>query len=141
MNIRRYLSNLADADDLLGIVGLKRRSSLDFLAPLLLGAGAGLAIGSGLALLLTPYRGDEIRSRVRRGATDAQRRLSERADELGQKLGLTEQAKPPLSTGSAGSIGSASSASKTDGAVATSRPVGLGGASPGSSGTGGNRGG
>lgn len=88
MNIRKYVSNMrdVDSDDVLGLIGLQRRSSGDWIFPMLAGVGAGLAIGAGLALLLTPYRGEEMRERLRRGASDAQRMLNERADEVSEKV-------------------------------------------------------
>lgn len=136
MNIRKYMSNMrgnlpdVDADDVLGLMGLQKRSSGDWVFPMLAGVGAGMAIGAGLALFLTPYRGDEVREKVRRSAADAQRmlndrvgQLSEKVGQLSEKVGLSEKmgeikGTPAMSTGSN---------------VATSRTVGVGGA-------GGNRG-
>lgn len=88
MNIRKYLSNIRDydLDDALGVVGLQKRASGDWVFPMLAGLGAGLAIGAGLAFFLTPYRGDEAREKVKKGAQDAQRMLSEKVSMLSDKV-------------------------------------------------------
>lgn len=119
MNMRKYMSNMRDVDldDVLGVMGLQKRSSGDWIFPMLAGVGAGMAIGAGLALFLTPYRGEEIRERVRRGASDAQRMLNERVGQISEKI---SEAKPSLSTG--GNTGTN---------VSTSRTVGVGGGNRG----------
>lgn len=88
MNIRKYLSNIRDydLDDALSVVGLQKRSSGDWVFPMLAGLGAGMAIGAGLAFFLTPYRGDEAREKVKKGAQDAQRMLSEKVSMLSDKV-------------------------------------------------------
>jgi hypothetical protein len=88
MNFRKYLSNVRDydLDDALGLVGLQKRSAGDWVFPMLAGLGAGMAIGAGLAFFLTPYRGDEAREKVRKGASDAQRMLSEKVSMLSDKV-------------------------------------------------------
>lgn len=113
MNMRKYMSNVRDVDldDVLGMMGLQKRSSTDWIFPMLAGVGAGMAIGAGLALFLTPYRGEEIRERVRRGASDAQKMLNERVGQISEKI---SEIKPSLSTGNTGSN------------VSTSRTVGVG---------------
>ena len=85
MNFRKYLPNY-DADDILGTVGLQKRSSGDWVFPMLAGLGAGMAIGAGLAFFLTPYKGAEAREKVVRGASDAQRVLSEKVSMLSDKV-------------------------------------------------------
>jgi len=106
MNIRKYMSNMrgnirdVDADDVLGLMGLRKRSSGDWVFPMLAGIGAGMAVGAGLALFLTPYRGEEIRQRVRRSASDAQRMLEERMGQLSEKVGVSKTV-PTMATGSA----------------------------------------
>lgn len=89
MNVRKYLSNVRnyDLDDALGVVGLQKRSTRDWVFPMLAGLGAGLAIGAGLAFFLTPYRGDEAREKVKKGAQDAQRLLSDKVSMLSEKVG------------------------------------------------------
>lgn len=89
MNVRKYLSNVRnyDLDDALGVVGLQKRSTRDWVFPMLAGLGAGLAIGAGLAFFLTPYRGDEAREKVKKGAQDAQRLLSDKVSMLSDKVG------------------------------------------------------
>lgn len=118
MNMRKYMSNMreVDTDDVLGLIGLQRRSGSDWIYPMLAGVGAGLAIGAGLALFLTPYRGEEIRQRVRRGATEAQRKIEEGVGQIGEKVGLSE-GKSSLSSGSSN--------------VTTQRTVGVGGGNRG----------
>ncbi|MEO7095768.1 MAG: YtxH domain-containing protein [Polyangiales bacterium] len=88
MNFRKYLTNMRDydADDLLGAVGLQKASGADWVFPMLAGLGAGMAIGAGLAFFLTPYKGAEAREKVVRGATDAQRMLSEKVSMLSDKV-------------------------------------------------------
>ena len=88
MNFRKYLSNMRDydADDILGAVGLQKASGGDWVFPMLAGLGAGMAIGAGLAFFLTPYKGTEAREKVVRGASDAQRMLSEKVSMLSDKV-------------------------------------------------------
>ena len=88
MNFRKYLSNMRDydADDILGAVGLQKSNGGDWVFPMLAGLGAGMAIGAGLAFFLTPYKGTEAREKVARGASDAQRMLSEKVSMLSDKV-------------------------------------------------------
>ncbi|MBI2393129.1 MAG: YtxH domain-containing protein [Deltaproteobacteria bacterium] len=125
MNIRKYLSNMNDVDDMLALMGLQKRSSSDWVFPMLAGVGAGMAIGAGLALFLTPYKGEEIREKVRQGATDAQRMLNERMEMISEKIGITEKKE-------AGTM--------TSGGVSTSRTMGVGGVGSTGGSVGGNRG-
>lgn len=116
MNIRKYLSNMSnisDVDEMLGLMGLQKRSSADWVFPMLAGVGAGMAIGAGLALFLTPYKGEEIREKVRQGATDAQRMLNERMGTISEKIGMTSEKKETSGMSSGG--------------VSTSRTMGVGG--------------
>ena len=89
MNIRKYLSNVRDTDldDVLGVVGLQKRGSGDWVFPMLAGLGAGMAIGAGLVFFLTPYRGQEARDKVKKGAHDAQRMLNDKVSMLSEKVG------------------------------------------------------
>lgn len=88
MNLRKYLSNVRDydMDDMLGAVGLARRSGGDWVFPMLAGLGAGMAIGAGLAFFLTPYKGAEAREKFVKGATDAQKMLSDKVNQLSEKV-------------------------------------------------------
>jgi hypothetical protein len=88
MNVRKYLSNVRDydTDDVLGVLGLQRRTGSDWVFPMLAGLGAGMAIGAGIAFFLTPYKGEEAREKFIKGATDAQKLLSERIATLSDKI-------------------------------------------------------
>ena len=88
MNLRKYLSNVRDydMDDVLGAVGLQKRSGGDWVFPMLAGLGAGMAIGAGLAFFLTPYKGTEAREKFGKAATDAQKMLSDKVNQLSDKV-------------------------------------------------------
>lgn len=64
-NVRKAVMFLRDigADDILGLVGLKRKTSP--LASLAL-VGGGVILGAGLALLIAPASGREARAQIRR---------------------------------------------------------------------------
>lgn len=130
MDFRKYLATMKgyDTDDMLGVMGLQKRSSGDWVFPMMAGIGAGMAIGAGLALFLTPYKGEEAREKFKKGAADAQRMLNERVGQLNQqvamiseKMGIanTDTATPAIGTGS----------------VATTRTVGVGAATTGTTGS------
>jgi gas vesicle protein len=94
MNLRKYLSNMKDydADDVLEVMGLQKRSSGDWVFPMMAGLGAGMAIGAGLALFLTPYKGTEAREKFMKGAADAQKMLNQQVGSLSEKVTmLTEK--------------------------------------------------
>jgi hypothetical protein len=64
--------------ELLRWVGLERRRSMAARAAMNAGwFGAGLAIGGGLALLLTPHNGPEMRRKLSRQARRAQKYVTE----------------------------------------------------------------
>jgi hypothetical protein len=88
MNLRKYLSNVRDydMDDVLGAVGLQKRSGGDWIFPMLAGLGAGMAIGAGLAFFLTPYKGAEAREKFGKAATDAQKILTDKVNQLSEKV-------------------------------------------------------
>ena len=117
MNLRKYLSTMKDydSDDMLSVMGLQKRSSGDWIFPMMAGIGAGMAIGAGLALFLTPYKGEEAREKFKKGAADAQKILNERVGQLGEKVTMLSE-KIGIS-GSEPAVGN----------VATSRTVGVGG--------------
>ena len=122
MNFRKYLSNMRDydSDDLLGAVGLKRDGA-DWVFPMLAGLGAGMAIGAGLAFFLTPYKGAEAREKVVRGASDAQRVLTEKVSMLSDKVAslMGEEGTTPA-------IGTTSGAANKPVGVTTTSPIGGG---------------
>jgi len=108
MNLRKYLSNVRDydMDDVLGAVGLQKRSGGDWVFPMLAGLGAGMAIGAGLAFFLTPYKGAEAREKFAKGASDAQKLLSDKVNALSDKVSslMNEQgnaggSKPAIAAG------------------------------------------
>ena len=84
MDFRRYLANMKDynSDDVLSMMGLQKRSGADWVFPMMAGIGAGLCIGAGLAIFLTPYKGEEAREKFKKGAADAQKMLNERVGQL-----------------------------------------------------------
>ena len=88
MNWRKYFSNTTDIElnDLLKVVGLQKRSASDWAFPMLAGFGAGLAVGAGLVFFLTPYRGDEAREKIAKGASEAQKMLTEKVSTLTEKV-------------------------------------------------------
>lgn len=91
MNLRKYLSNVRDydADDVLDLIGLQKKSGGDWVFPMLAGLGAGMAIGAGLAFFLTPYKGEEMRQKVIRGASDAKGYLTDQVGKISEKVGMT----------------------------------------------------
>lgn len=127
MNLRKYLSTMKDydSDDVLGVMGLQKRSSGDWVFPMMAGLGAGMAIGAGLALFLTPYKGTEAREKFAKGAADAQRLLNERMGQLTEKVSMiSEKVGISSASGTSGTSGTESTGST--GTVATSRTVGVG---------------
>jgi hypothetical protein len=112
MNIRKYLSNLPhyDVDDVLGAVGLQKRSSGDWVFPMLAGLGAGMAIGAGLAFFLTPYKGSEAREKVAKGASDAQKLLSDKVSALSEKVSTLMHENPQAQAIGQGAKSAATSA-------------------------------
>jgi hypothetical protein len=117
MNLRKYLSTMKDydTDDVLSVMGLQKRSSGDWVFPMMAGLGAGMAIGAGLALFLTPYKGTEAREKFVKGATEAQKLLNERVGSLSEKVTMLTE-KMGITGGDTTGTGS----------VATSRTVGTG---------------
>ena len=108
MNVRKYLNNVTDydMDDVLGAVGLQKKTAGDWVFPMLAGLGAGMAIGAGLAFFLTPYKGSEARDKVMKSASDAQKMLSEKVSQLSDKVStLVGETTGSASTGTAGAMG------------------------------------
>jgi hypothetical protein len=117
INVRKYLSNVPnyDAEDVLDLIGLQKKSSADWVFPMLAGVGAGMAIGAGLAFFLTPYKGSEFREKVVKGATEAKGYLETQAGKISEKVMGSDTtgtsavtATRPVSTGTS-SIGTGSS--------------------------------
>jgi hypothetical protein len=137
MKLEKYLNSMRgyDSDDMLNLMGLRRQSGGDWVMPMLAGLGAGMAIGAGIALMMTPYKGEEVREKVRKGASEAQRMLNEQVSALSTKVSALSEKVGMTTSGD----------SMTTGGVGASRPIGVGGAgvSGGSAGigsSGGNRG-
>lgn len=124
MNLRKYLSTMKDydSDDVLSLMGLQKRSSGDWIFPMMAGIGAGMAIGAGLAMFLTPYKGEEAREKFKKGAADAQKMLNERVGQLGEKVSMLSE-----------KIGISGTETAGTGNVATSRTVGVGSSTTGNS--------
>jgi len=132
MKLEKYLKSMRsyDADDMLNLMGLRRQTGGDWVMPMLAGLGAGMAIGAGIALMITPYKGEEVREKVRKGATDAQRLLNEQVSSLSSKVSaLSEKIGMSATEGSTAA---------STGGVGTSRTIGIG--SSGASVSGSNRG-
>ncbi len=127
MKLDKYLNSMRgyDADDVLSLMGLRRQTGGDWVMPMLAGIGAGMAIGAGIALMLTPYKGEEVREKMKKGASDAQKMLNEQINTLSTKVtALSEK------------VGMTSAENISTGSVGTSRTIGVGGTGA----TSGNRG-
>jgi hypothetical protein len=135
MNLRKYLSTMKDydTDDMLSVMGLQKRSSGDWVFPMMAGIGAGMAIGAGLALFLTPYKGTEAREKFVKGAQDAQKLLNTQVGQLSEKVAMLSEKM--------GITGGTTEGDKQigTGGVGTSRTVGVGTPASGTVGNG-NRG-
>jgi hypothetical protein len=71
------------SDDILSALGLSRRSSpIDAAIPTALAFVAGLAAGAGVALLLAPKSGREVRQDISNKASELSGRLTSSASEL-----------------------------------------------------------
>jgi gas vesicle protein len=117
MNFRKYISNIRDydTDDYLGLVGLQKRGNGDWVFPMLAGLGAGMAIGAGLAFFLTPYKGAEAREKVIKGASDAQKLLSEKVSVLSDKVSSLMGEQVAATTGTPAKIASGNAPAVTTG--------------------------
>ncbi len=77
-----------EADDLLGVVGLqRRRSAAQVILPAIGLVTLGAAVGAGVALLIAPSSGAELRQQ-----------LSERVDKLAEKINEMQNHQPAAST-------------------------------------------
>lgn len=78
----RAVSNLS-TDDILGALGLERRhTAFDNAVPTSLAFVAGLAAGAGIALLLAPKSGREMRHDISNRASELTGRIGSTASEL-----------------------------------------------------------
>jgi len=78
------------SDDILSALGLQRSpAALDAAIPTALAFVAGAAAGAGIALLLAPKSGREMRQDISDKATELTQRLQQTANELTSKLQST----------------------------------------------------
>lgn len=78
------------SDDILSALGLQRRQTMfDSAMPTTLAFIAGAAAGAGIALLLAPKSGREVRADISNKATELTGRLQSTATELGGRLQST----------------------------------------------------
>jgi hypothetical protein len=83
MEMSKLAGNLPAADDIiraLGLQGLQRRNSTEMVPSLAL-FGAGLLVGAGLALLLAPTSGRELREEITERASELRDRVGTAANE------------------------------------------------------------
>jgi len=71
-----------DLDDVLGTIGLARRSEAAGAGSFLLGLGVGMLGGIAAAILLTPYSGNETREKLLRASEGLGRTMSSKVDEM-----------------------------------------------------------
>jgi len=84
MEMSKLAGNLPAADDIiraLGLQGLQRRNSGTDMVPSLALFGAGLLVGAGLALLLAPTSGRELREEITERASELRDRVGTAANE------------------------------------------------------------
>jgi hypothetical protein len=80
MEISKLAGNLPAAEDIIRALGLQqRRHATTDLAPSLALFGAGLLVGAGLALLLAPTTGRELREEITDRASELRDRVSSAA--------------------------------------------------------------
>ena len=84
MEISKLAGSMPAAEDIIRALGLhQRRYASSELAPSLALFGAGLLVGAGLALLLAPTTGRELREEITDRASELRDRVSSTAqDEL-----------------------------------------------------------
>ena len=84
-----------EVDDLLGLVGLQRRSSAaQLILPAIGLAALGAVVGAGAALLMAPSKGVDLRQR-----------FSEHVDKLTDKINDRQNHQPPSSNATPASPG------------------------------------
>src|SRR5687767_1333922 len=75
------------ANDILGPLGLeRRRSALETTLPAIGFFLGGAAIGAGVALLMAPMSGKQLRSEIGKRASDVKERAKERVEELEERI-------------------------------------------------------
>ena len=75
------------SEDILAALGLQRRqSSLEALLPAVGIFAAGLVVGTGVALMLAPKSGREMRREIKGKASELTHRLGESAEEIAQEV-------------------------------------------------------
>ena len=79
MNLNLKDLRKLDRDELLGMIGLERKSSTDWIVPTLGALSVGILLGAGLGLLLAPKSGSELRE-------DLSKKLQGTADNLGSNF-------------------------------------------------------
>lgn len=78
LEVKRMMNGVRhiDPDDLLHRIGLeRRRSAMDVVLPALGFFAVGALIGAGVAVLVTPSSGPEVRRKIAKAATDAKGRV------------------------------------------------------------------
>jgi hypothetical protein len=74
-----------NTDDLIRLIGLQRqRTASDALLPSMALFGAGLLVGAGLALLLAPTTGKQLRDELGERAADIKDRVGAAAEQANQ---------------------------------------------------------
>ena len=137
MNLRKYLSTMRDydADDMLGLMGLQKSTSSDWVFPMLAGVGAGMAIGAGIAFFLTPYKGTEAREKFVKASGEAQKFLNQQVGTLSDKVamltekvsGMTGEAEKPagsVTTGRTMNVGGTGTPAVPSGGIGSSTGIG-----------------
>lgn len=83
MEMSKLAGSLPAAEDIIRALGLPpRRGAGAEMAPSLALFGAGLLVGAGLALLLAPTSGRELREEISERANELRERVGAAADEL-----------------------------------------------------------
>jgi hypothetical protein len=82
MEISKLAGSMPAAEDIIRALGLQqRRSSTTDMVPSLALFGAGLLVGAGLALLLAPTSGRELREEITERANELRERVGSAASE------------------------------------------------------------
>jgi hypothetical protein len=75
------------SEDILAALGLQRkRSALDVILPAAGVFAAGIVVGTGVALLLAPKSGREMRRNIKGKATELTHRIGASAEEMAQEV-------------------------------------------------------
>ena len=73
------------------VVPFRRRSSIDWVLPSVVGLGIGVAAGVGVGMLLAPRPGTETRDRLREGASNLKNKAMNFADRARGQLSNASQ--------------------------------------------------